>query len=55
MASRIRNGRRLPGTQTLHEIHRELDIPLPELMAAHQEGAASFGRVVTERIDMAAA
>lgn len=53
-ASRIRNGRRLPGTQVLHEIHREFGIPLPELFDAHRTGPEAFGRLVTERVDAVA-
>lgn len=43
MASRIRNGHRLPSTRTLREIHREFGVPLDELMDAHTKGAAEFG------------
>lgn len=53
MASRIRNGRRLPGTVVLRSIHLELKIPLRELLDAHREGPDAFGRLVTERIDAA--
>lgn len=50
MASRIRNGQRLPGTQTLHAIHREFGIPLEELLAAHARGRRAFGTLIRERL-----
>ena len=50
MASRIRNGRRLPGTRTLDRIHRELGIPLLDLMDAHRAGAPAFGRLLSEHL-----
>lgn len=46
MASRIRNGKRLPSTGTLHAIHREIGIPLDELLCAHEEGPDAFGVLV---------
>lgn len=51
MASRIRNGRRLPGTQVLWAIHREFGIPVEELMAAHQDGPTAFGELISGRVD----
>jgi transcriptional regulator with XRE-family HTH domain len=46
MASRIRNGRRLPSVRTLDAIHRELNIPLDELHRAHLAGPEEFSAVV---------
>lgn len=50
MASRIRNGHRLPGTQTLRAIHREFGIPLDDLMDAHGKGPEEFGQLLTSRL-----
>lgn len=50
MASRIRNGHRLPGTQTLRAIHREFGIPLDLLMDAHGEGPKEFGRLLRSKL-----
>lgn len=46
MASRIRNGKRLPGTQVVAALNVECGIPLDELMRAHGEGPAAFGKLV---------
>lgn len=51
MASRIRNGQRLPGTRTIHAIHREFGIELLALMNAHQDGPEAFGRLVATRLE----
>lgn len=50
MASRIRNGERLPGTQTLYRIHQELGIPLEDLFRAHGEGPEAFGALISVRL-----
>lgn len=50
MASRIRNGRRLPGTRTLGAINRGLGVPLSDLHAAHREGPAAFGALLREHL-----
>jgi transcriptional regulator with XRE-family HTH domain len=51
MASRIRSGQRLPGTQTLGAIHREFGIPLEDLVRAHGRGREYFGRLIRNRLD----
>lgn len=51
MASRIRNGRRLPGTRTLGRIHVALGIPLDDLHRAYNEGPAAVGRIVSDVVD----
>lgn len=51
MVSRIRNGRRLPGTWVLYLIHRELGIPLHDLFDAYHAGPEAFGRLVNEYLD----
>lgn len=50
MASRLRAGKRLPGTATLTAIHEEFHIPYEELMAAHAAGPAAFGELLSKRI-----
>ena len=50
MASRIRNGQRLPGTQTLRAIHREFGIPLEDLMDAHSRGRQAFGTLIRDHL-----
>jgi transcriptional regulator with XRE-family HTH domain len=51
MASRIRSGKRLPGTRVIGKIHREFDIPLEALVAAHDEGREAFGRLIRDQVD----
>ncbi len=48
MASRVRNGKRLPGTTVLNRLHENLAIPLDDLMAAHKAGPVRFGQLVTQ-------
>lgn len=50
MASRIRNGRRLPSVRTLDAIHREYGIPLETLHRAHLAGPDAFGALMRERL-----
>jgi transcriptional regulator with XRE-family HTH domain len=50
MASRIIRGKRLPGTRTIHRIHASFDIPLEDLLMAHDEGAEAFGELIRERL-----
>jgi transcriptional regulator with XRE-family HTH domain len=50
MASRIRNGRRLPGVATMHRIHEELGIPLSDLVVAHEAGSQEFGRLIRQHL-----
>ena len=51
MASRIRNGRRLPGILVIGAIHREFGIPLARLHRAYADGPDAFGRLVSETLD----
>lgn len=51
MASRIRNGRRLPSTRTLARICQEFDIPLPEAHQAYECGPLEFGLLVSRAVD----
>lgn len=51
MASRIRNGRRLPGVLTMRRIHSELGIPYAELVEAYHRGARAFGKLVSAALD----
>lgn len=50
MASRIRNGQRLPGTRTLARIHEEFGIDLLDLHDAHRAGPDAFGALMRERV-----
>jgi transcriptional regulator with XRE-family HTH domain len=49
MASRIRNGNRLPSTKVLDRIHQESAIPLDDLIAAHRQGSKAFGKLINEK------
>lgn len=51
MASRVRNGKRLPSTKVAMKMHEGLGIPLDVLMAAHTAGAVEFGQLVTAHIN----
>lgn len=44
MASRLRNGRRLPGLALMAKIKEAFNLPYDDLMAAYDEGAEAFGR-----------
>lgn len=46
MASRLRNGHRLPSAQVMDNIHHQLHVPLEDLMAAHREGPVAFGKLI---------
>ncbi len=48
MASRVRNGRRLPSTAVMMRLHGYFNIPESKLLAAHADGAEMFGRLVTQ-------
>lgn len=50
MASRIRNGKRLPGMATIRRIHREFDVPLDVLVDAYSEGPDAFGRLLRDHL-----
>jgi transcriptional regulator with XRE-family HTH domain len=45
MASRIRNGQRLPSVKVMIAIEREFGIPMDELVAAHEKGCEEFGKL----------
>ncbi len=47
MASRVRNGKRLPSTKVVMQMHDRMGIPLEDLMSAHTKGCAEFGELVT--------
>lgn len=49
MASRMRNGFRLPSVEVLRKIHTEFGVSLEELTAAHVAGPAEFGRLLRQR------
>lgn len=46
MASRIRNGERLPSTRVLNQLHREYGVPLATLMDAHTKGPAALAEAI---------
>lgn len=50
MASRLRNGRRLPSGALLVRIHDEFRIPWAKLMDAYKAGAPAFGQLLSKRI-----
>lgn len=50
MASRIRNGNRLPSVEKLTVIKEEFGLNLDELVAAHNEGAAAFARLMSREV-----
>lgn len=50
MASRLRNGRRLPSVKVMDAIHREFGIPVDELHQAYLAGSEVFGRLLTRAI-----
>lgn len=46
MASRIRQGKRLPSTHVLNEIAKRYKLPLEDLHAAYEKGADEFGHYI---------
>lgn len=50
MASRLRNGMRLPSVNTLRRIVNEFDLSLDEAVTAHERGSAEFGRFLREKV-----
>jgi transcriptional regulator with XRE-family HTH domain len=48
MASRVRNGKRLPSTKVVMQIHERMSIPLDDLMAAHTQGCEEFGKLISQ-------
>lgn len=50
MASRLRNGMRLPSVGTLRRIVKEFDLDVNEALGAHGKGSAEFGRYLRKRV-----
>lgn len=50
MASRLRNGMRLPSVSTLRKIVDEYDLDINEALAAHGKGSAEFGRYLRDHV-----
>lgn len=50
MASRIRNGKRLPGVDTIGRISAVYGIPEKRLLDARKKGEEAFGRLITKEI-----
>lgn len=54
MASRMRNGQRLPSVKTLVRISQEFNLPVETLTTAHSAGPEAFGKLLRERVFEAA-
>lgn len=50
MASRLRNGHRLPSTGLLIRIRDAFELPSDEILAAYNKGSAEFGQFLQQRI-----
>lgn len=50
MASRYRNGRRVPSTTVLHKIAGEFGLPIDELVEAATTSGEEFGRYMRARL-----
>jgi transcriptional regulator with XRE-family HTH domain len=50
MASRLRNGDRLPSVKTLIKISTEFNVPVETLTRAHAKGAPAFSKLLRDRI-----
>lgn len=50
MASRYKNGQRLPSADAIQRISDTYGVPLKTLMAARKEGKEAFGRLISIRI-----
>jgi len=51
MASRIRNGHRLPGVETLTLLSKYLNADLAHLHAAYSQGSRVFGKEVRRLLE----
>jgi transcriptional regulator with XRE-family HTH domain len=50
MASRLRNGHRLPSASLMYRIHEVFKVPLDEIHEARNNGHEAFGEFVRERL-----
>lgn len=50
MASRLRNGHRLPSTSLLIRIHKKYHLPLADLTKAYSGGREAFGAYMRENV-----
>lgn len=50
MASRMRNGQRLPSVNTLIKISQAYDLPITTLTDAYSKGASNFGEFLRSNI-----
>lgn len=50
MASRLRNGMRLPSVSTLRKIVKEFDLDTKQALDAHGKGSAEFGRYLRQHV-----
>lgn len=50
MASRLRNGQRLPSAKLLVRIKNAFDLPYTELMAAYDDGPEAFGQYIRFKV-----
>jgi len=50
MASRMRNGHRLPSVRTLIKISHEFDLKMDDLSSAYENGPNSFSSFLRENI-----
>lgn len=54
MASRLRNGQRLPGIRLMIRIQAAFDLPYDDLMQAYEGGPESFGAYLRTHVFEAA-
>lgn len=54
MASRMKNGERLPSVKTLVRISDEFNLPISTLTQAHTQGPVAFSKLLRERVFEAA-
>lgn len=54
MASRMRNGQRLPSVRTLSRISSAYGVPVEQLIKAHSEGPDAFAALLREKVFEAA-
>lgn len=50
MASRVVNGKRVPGIEAIEKISEVFGIPLQTLLDARRKGAEEFGKLMQKRV-----
>lgn len=50
MASRLRDGKRLPSVRLMKRIAAEFDVSIDDLVRVHTQGSEAFGELLRDRV-----